>query len=316
MTPDATRSQANRLVPLPRASASTPTDPATAANVAPPATLRSPRGVARGERSSSTRRAELRRPASVATDVALFEARRLVLHPLVLLGLAWYLALLVATADDGPVATFGVLTTGPTFFTGVFTYFAANLIASRVRRHHCAEHHASLPSTPVARTAGLCLATLAPAALVSVITLVALGWHVAVVDTFVEPPTMAEMAAGPLSIIGGGLLGVMIARWLPFPTASIIVMVGIVALTMWLNSRPETWQMLAPYVSFSRWTDSGTWGGRYPGSAEWHAVYLVALCAMAATGALLTEARRKLPVLAIGALFTTAAVVAGVVQLP
>lgn len=263
-----------------------------------------------GSRGSSARG----RPLVI--EIALFEARRLVLHPLVLLGTGLYLLLLVTTRDDGSRTVFDTLTTGPTFFTGVFTYFAANLVASRTRRHRCAEHHASLPSAPTHRTAGVCLATLAPAAVILLIALLALGWHAGIVHSFVVRPSVAELAAGPLTVIGGGLLGVMIARWLPFPFASLVVMVGIVAVTVWLSSRPYTLQMLAPYVSFAVWGDDQNWAGRYPGSAEWHAVYLAALCAMAATGALLPEARRKAVVLGVGALFTAAAVGAGIVQLP
>ncbi len=255
------------------------------------------------------------RPA-VALDVALFEVRRLVRHPLVLLGVGLYLLVLVQTSDEGPGTAFDVIVTGPTFFVGVFTYFAANLLASRARRDGCTEHHASLPSAPPHRTMGLQLAVLAPAALTLLIELSALTWHGIVTDNLDAWPNAAELASGPLTVIGGGLLGIMIARWLPFPLASIVVMVGVVAVTIWLNNQPETWQMLAPYVSFSIWSESGAWIGRYPGSEQWHAAYLVALCAMAATGALLPEARRKHVVLAVGALFTGAAAVAGVLQLP
>jgi hypothetical protein len=251
----------------------------------------------------------------VALEVGWFEGRRLLRHPLVLVGVAWYLVLLGTTATDGPGTTFDVLTTGPTFFIGVFAYFAANLVASRSRRHGCTEHHASLPSAATSRTAGLCLAALAPAVLALSISLTALAWHDAA-GNLVGRPTVGEVVTGPLTVLGGGLLGIMIARWLPFPTASVVVMVGVVATNVWLAGRPETFHMLGTYVSFARWDDDGLWVGRYPGNAEWHAVYLVGLCAMAATGALLPEARRKLPVLAVGGLLTAATVAAGLMQLP
>ena len=257
-----------------------------------------------------------RHSTEVAFEVAKFEARRLLRHPILLAGTGLYLLLLVTTGDDGHTAVnFDTIATGPTYFIGVFTYFAANLVASRARRNDCVEHHMSFPSLRTARTAGLCLATLAPALLTVAIGQVALLAHT-VAGTIAERPTVAEMAAGPLTVVGAGLLGIMIARWLPYPMTSVVVMVGVIAVTMWLSSRPETLQMLAPYVAFGRWSDSGAWIGRYPGSAEWHAAYLVALCAMAATGALLPDARRKLPVLAVGAAFTAAAVLAGSAQLP
>ena len=252
----------------------------------------------------------------VPLQVARFEARRLTLHPLLLCGTAFLLAAVVTIPDDGADNVYDVVTTGPTFFMGMFVYFAANLTASRARRHRCDEHHASFPSPPLQRTAGLCLATLGPATVAAGIVLGALVWNGVVADRLVVWPGIAELAAGPLTVVGGGLLGIMIARWLPFPMASVAVMVALVAANVWVNTKPETLQLLGPYASFSRYTEGASWAGVYPGSFEWHAVYLVALCAMAATGALLPEARRKLPVLAAGAAFTVAAVLAGLAQLP
>ncbi len=52
------------------------------------------------------------------------------------------------------------------------------------------------------------------------------------------------------------------------------------------------------------------------GARGWHVVYLTALCAMAATGALLVDARRRRPVLAVAGVLTACAVVAGWAQLP
>ncbi len=122
------------------------------------------------------------------------------------------------------------------------------------------------------------------------------------------------MLTGPLSVLGGGLLGVMVARWAPWPGAAALVMVALVTVHI---SLPERLRLLGAYVEFARWGEpSWAWAGVIDGSRGWHAIYLLALCGMAATGALLVDARRRMPVLLLGAVLTGCAVVAGWAQLP
>jgi hypothetical protein len=252
----------------------------------------------------------------VTREVALVEGRRVVSNPLVALGAGLYAAMIVVSSASGPGSGYDGLVTGPTFFLGVFTYFAAHLAASRPRRHSCTELHASLPAPPVARTAGLCLAAAAPALLAVVLSATTAGWYALGRVDLPVWPSLAELAAGPLTVLGAALLGTMVARWLPFPTAPVLVMVAVVAVTFALSEAGGRLALLSPYTTFSVYVPDGSWGGQEPGSAEWHAVYLAALCGMAAAGALSRDARRWQLPLASGAVLTAVAVVAGLAQLP
>ena len=253
----------------------------------------------------------------VARELALAEARRIVTDPLVLLGTALFCAMIVVSSGEGPGSGYDGLLTGPTFFIGVFTYFAAHLAASRPQRHRCRDEHASLPAPTVARTAGLCLAAIGPALLAVVLMALVLAWYAAGRVDLPVWPSAVELAAGPLTVLGGALLGIMVARWLPFPTAPVLVMIAVVAVTFVLS---EAWggryALLAPYATFSVYVDDGSWGGHTAGSPTWHAVYLAALCGLAACGALLRDVRRPVLPLLAGAALGVLTVVAGLAQLP
>jgi hypothetical protein len=253
----------------------------------------------------------------VARGLAVAEARRIAGHPLLLLGAVLYCAMITVSSGQGPGSGYDGLLTGPTFFLGVFTYFAANLAASRPRRDGNLDEQTSYPAPPPARTAGLCLAALVPALLAAALMAGALTWYAAGRVDLPVWPSAAELAAGPLTVLGGALLGIMVARWLPFPIAPALLMVGVIAVALALSTGSGgRYELLSPYATFSVYVDDGSWGGHRPGSPAWHALYLAALCAMAALGSLLIDVRRKLPVVLLGVAATTVAVLAGWAQLP
>ena len=262
-------------------------------------------------------RAEAAPVLPVARELAVAEARRIVTSPLVVLGAALFCAMIVVSSADGPGGGYDGLVTGPTFFMGVFTYFAAHLAASRPQRHRTTDEHASLPAPTIARTAGLCLAAIGPALLAVALMALILAWYAAGRVDLPVWPSAAELAAGPLTVLGGGLLGIMVARWLPFPTAPALVMIAVVAVTFVLS---EAWEgrysLLAPYTTFTVYVDDGSWGGHIAGSPAWHAVYLAALCGLAACGALLRDARRPVLPFVAGTALGLVTVVAGLAQLP
>jgi hypothetical protein len=226
------------------------------------------------------------------------ELRRLVLHPLFLGGFGFLTLVSVLDSPGGPRDAYYAVTGAGTFFVGPFTFFAANLLASRDRRH---------------RTAAALVACAGPMAVAAIATgLVALMY--AARGAFAEDPLLLEMATGSLSVLGGGLLGVMVARWARFPGAAMLVMVGLVAFSISLSGR---WVLLGAYVEFARWGETtDEWAGVIDGSRAWHIVYLIGLCAMAAHGALLVDARRKVPLFLLGVAVTAVTALAGWAQLP
>jgi hypothetical protein len=257
------------------------------------------------------------RALPVPVVLGLQEGRRIVLHPLTLLGLVLTCVILVTEGRTGAREAFETVSTAPTWFMGVLGYFAAHLVASRDRRSHSGEWLAVVPASGVQRVAGLCLAALAPT-MITVVFVAAMHQVNQLQDLYVVPPNFWHLAQAPLSVFGGALLGIMVARWTRVPGVPLLVMIAMVLVNAWLNSKPDTLQPLATYVPWAVWTpvNTRTWHGFNPGSPAWHVAYLAALCAMAATGAFLRESPNRARVLGVGACFTAAAVVTGFLQLP
>ena len=259
------------------------------------------------------------RPAAASLPVpvvlGLQEGRRMVLHPIAVVGFSLMTVLVLVVGDNGSRDAFEVVSTGPTFFYGVFTYFAAHLVASRDRRAHSGELLAATPSVRSTRVAGLCLGALVPTALctafVAAVHLLNGGR-----DLYVVAPDVWHLAQAPLTVLGGALLGVMVARWTSIPGLALLVMVGMVAFNIWINEHDAQVQPLGTYVSWATWAPHPDWAGMEPGSPAWHAVYLLALCALAACGSFLRETERPWRVLALGAVLTGLAVVPALAQLP
>lgn len=256
------------------------------------------------------------RPLPVAVALGLQEGRRIALHPLALAGLALTVVMAAAESGDGPRAAFDLVTAGPPYFYGVLVYFAAHLVASRDRRAHSGELLAALPRDGVDRVAALCVAALVPTAVGAAFVL---GLH-ALNDArglYAVPPSGWYLAHGVLGILGGALLGVMVGRLSRVPGTALLVMVAMVVVDAWLGGRSDTLGPLATVIFWSVWHDDlGRWNGLHPGSPVWHAVYLAALCAMAAAGAFLREPAARVRALLLGGAATAVALVAGVLQLP
>lgn len=253
----------------------------------------------------------------VPVVLGLQEGRRIALHPVALAGAAATVAVFVSQSDNGPRDAYDTVVGAPTFFYGVFVYFAAHLVASRDRRSGTGELLAPLPSGAPARIAALCLAALVPALLCAAFVLVA-DASSAGRELYAVHPTAWHLAQPPLTVLGGALLGTMVARLTAVPGVALLVMVAMVLTDAWLDSRPETVGLLATYVTWPEYGQGPTsaWWGIQAGSAAWHVAYLLSLCAMAASGAFLREARRRWLVLAVGASCTAAAVLTGLQQLP
>jgi hypothetical protein len=257
-----------------------------------------------------------RRQLPVPLVLGLQEGRRIVAHPIALTGFALTVVLMAVVTGYGPRDAFDVVTTGPTFYYGVFTFFAANLVASRDRRAHSGELLRGTPAPPIARVAGLCLGALVPTLLCAILVLAVHASSLAR-DLYVIAPTGWHLAQAPLTVLGGALLGIMVARVNSIPGTALLVMVAMFAVNVWLANHREDIQALGTYMSWTLWADEGrAWAGLEAGSPAWHVGYLAALCAMAATGAFLREAENRLQVLCIGGGFTAAAVAAGLLQLP
>ena len=254
-------------------------------------------------------------PAAVPVVLGLQEGWRIVRHPISVVGFLLLIALIGSEAGDGPRNAFEALTIGPTFSYGVFVYFAAHLVASRDRRARSRELLAATPVPDTGRVAALSVAALVPALLALALVLAVDAANRAQ-GVYVVAPSAWHLLQSPLTVLGGALLGVMVARLTGVPGVALLAMAAMFAVNVWLNDRPESLQPLATFVPWAVWVEGDGWGGFHPGSPGWHVGYLLALCAMAATGAFLTSARSTARVLLVGAGFTALAGLTGLAQLP
>ena len=85
---------------------------------------------------------------SVVSLLAAKEGRRLATHPATLTGwglLTFMFAVNVADAD--PISAFDMVSTGPTFYPGLFCVLAAHMVTTRDRRAGTGEVLGSVPAT-------------------------------------------------------------------------------------------------------------------------------------------------------------------------
>jgi hypothetical protein len=222
--------------------------------------------------------------ARLVWELAGAEGRRLLRHPafLSLLGLA--LLVLggaafgeevadVLNRDDVDVSLMLTLVAWGTLL-------ATNLAALRGRRDRAGELYDTLPAPAASRTLGQVLATLA---VLPVALALLAGWWVSAElndpTATVGTPRLAELAVGPLLILGGGATGALIARWLPTVLAGPVAVVVTVVLQSnlghqdpelrWLHFVADQPSVLDPWLEVRH--------------AGWHAVYLLGLVVLAGT---------------------------------
>lgn len=259
------------------------------------------------------------RGAAVVLPLAAAEARRLLLHPVMLAGFAVFLVNAVWTTltDPLPRTAFSTVVDLPSFVPGIFAILAATLVASRDVRAGSVEMLSSAPARPTQRVAALCLAGLVPAALMQVAVLGFWVWHLAL-GRYVEEPGAAHLLQGPVTVAGACLLGTMLAVWAPARATGVIALVVMVALNVWLGGRTNGMDLFGPMVHWPAWggMHARDWVGFIPGSPAWHVVYLVGLSAAAGAAALGRVSERRAPAVAATLAALAVAVVGGIGQLP
>lgn len=249
-------------------------------------------------------------PGRTAIALARFEGKKLLRHPAFLVGMAltpWLF--LMATSDtDETWLAFEVAIVLGLVPLGWLTMVAANLGALRSRRHRTEDLFQSLPTSPAVRTAAHNLSTLA-----TVPVAVAFAAVCAVlVQVNVDPLgsfNPAELATGVLIVVGGGAVGVLLARWLPRPA----VCLPAIAVTMFMQGKltdlgPGQGRWLSfevdPLSSFSNIELR---------PAGWHLGWLAAWIALVAVAGVARHgASRRLGAVALGV--TVVAVATGFAQ--
>ncbi len=240
-----------------------------------------------------------------ALSLARREARLLLAHPAFVIGAlvltALFLLVLARFEADGyePIAG----DTTPQLMCVLAAWgaiVAANLATLRSRRYRTDELFASLPSTPSTRTSGhlvACLAGLPVGVIVLGATVMAgrsrgyTGW-----------PLWLDVAIGPLLVVGGGVVGVLVARWLPWSGLAYAAVVATMVLqaNIWHQDDIGRWLHFSRHTSYS----APAYLDHFAGRLGWHVVYVVGLIALGALLALVRDGWSR----ATGALGVTAAV--------
>lgn len=237
---------------------------------------------------------------SVRWALARVESRRLVAHPLFVLGMATSVVALVLANSD--VIERSSMLAGDCFVLAggaVWTFLVACLATSRERRDHAHDFYAAQPVTPRLRTEAALLslgaAGLAGAVLIGSAALVFAGIDgTLVMGGQRYTLSWVDVAQGPLYLVLAGAFGVLVGSWTRHVYVALFA-----ALVLFLPPAA-----LLPWHVFTD-IDSRGFYGAVPLSATdgWHLCRLAGLAALAAAGALARHDRRpRVALLALGGL--------------
>lgn len=183
---------------------------------------------------------------------------------------------------------------------------AVDLAALRSRRDGTDELLESLPTPAPARTAGHLLSVLA---LVPMSAVYFVAWFLISSSSTaaVGSPNLAVLAGGALIVVGAGVSGVLVARWVPVAAAGPIAVIATVVLqsNFWHQDHRWRWLHFARGDDFNATFDVGHDG--------WHVVWLLGLVGL---GVFFAFARHGLsrPVVTAGGLALVLLVVSGWAQ--
>jgi hypothetical protein len=247
------------------------------------------------------------------------EGRRLLRHPLFLLGVA--LSLLFFR-DEGDGATLAQFVDGLGWLPlAGGTLIAANLAALRSRRDRTEELYASLPNQRSTRVAGQLLGVLWTLPIsAALMAAVVLDHSLFAAELGARPPlATVELVQGPLMVLAFGAVGILLARLAPSPIVGPIVVVALVASQVpgvvagggWVAwALPMSTHLIhametvpCPGIAVG---DCQTSGWSLSGNT-WHAAYLVGLTLLAGVAAAVSW-RRALPYAGLALLATALAV--------
>lgn len=195
----------------------------------------------------------------------------------------------------------------PAFFIGLTTLV---VMARQTRSTEAAaEAMSASPGSEARRTQALILACLLPAALgalwVSVEVVVYAIRDVAAEEWWFHTAGDVEitamlLCAAPIACLGGGLLGVLVGRWLNFPGASAVMVVVLVVGNFlgqmgFAEDGTPVLRLWTPWILWHSGTVDDSTSSLYGGNAVFSAVYLLCLCAAAAIFAIRHDRTARTP---------------------
>lgn len=186
------------------------------------------------------------RPSAVGIwALGRIEARRMLLHPSFLIGMAFGLLVLRGAFGSGGTS-FGVaenlawLIGGALMGLLVATVLTANVAALRTHRDHVQELLGALPAPPEARTAGLFAGLLLGPVAVSVVLAAMASWALRTNEDIAPYIDLFLAMQIPLTVLALGSIGIAIGRWVPSLLGGPVViavhaMTGIIWAVPWIQ---------------------------------------------------------------------------------
>lgn len=182
------------------------------------------------------------RPGRAVVRLAVTEARLLVIHPAFVTGVVIAAFLAWLTGPDGVDDSWhsrSILTPLLVAPLGWLTIVAAHLNALRPRRRDTEEMFEAAPLSTAQQTLAHVLAALGTAP----VTAALMGGLLAY-QNHVEPAVggsvhLGELGVGVLLVVGGGVVGVAVARWLPHPIAALPAVMAVIAIEIALTETPS-----------------------------------------------------------------------------
>lgn len=251
---------------------------------------------------------------NVPVPVALagFDVRRLL--PRLITVLAAVLLLRTALAGRPSTAYDGVNQTVG-FYWAITGLFVLILVATVGGRDRDNEALAALPVGGRPRVAGWAVTLLLAAAVVYGLAGLRLR-QVGGASYDALLPNAWELAQAPLMILGGGLLGLLVARLLPVWAAVPVATVGAIFWTGAVGATRD-WVVLAPMYEWVKYDERNAAAAvLHPGSFGWHNAFLLGLCGLGLVAALLRERGPRRALIAGGVVLTAATVAAALLALP
>lgn len=217
--------------------------------------------------------------ATALTALAGFEARRLLRHPGLVVGVLPAVLLIRTAAGgsflgdaDGDVA----LALVPLAWA---TMVATNLAALRTRRHGTTELYDSTPTTARTRTLGHLASGLAAAA--AAVAVLGAWLVVEVVKGSPGTPNPAELAIGPLLVAGAAALGVLAARWAPWAIVTAALLIATFVVQGELTSTRIGENSPFRWLAFADNSPGADDRQPFPGPVDWHVAYVAGMVALA-----------------------------------
>ncbi len=260
------------------------------------------------------------RPARAVAVLGWHEARRMVTSPAYL---AIVVGMLAAGIEEPARINARIVAIhaldGMLVYGALASLFAAGLVASSAQRAGVESQLAPTPMDAQLRTLATGLGVvLGPFAVGTTLTLA-----MAYLEHGLSPAPASsyhgwEYAAIALTWLGTGLLGLAVARWLPWPGVPLLVFAGLIAWTLWAANLLHNGRAaghLMPFVISREELGFGTTS--VEGHLGWHAGYLLGLCLLAFAAALWRYApMRARAVASFGLVASVVTASAGWLQLP